>query len=659
MSGRPRWVGWAWLLALVVLCGCCDQKRPPNVILVTWDTVRADHVGQAPDGQDTTPHWTALSESGVSFTQTRTPSPITLPAHATILTGLEPPGHGVRTNGLFQLPADHPTLADRLSAEGWATAAFVSASVLDGAYGLDRGFGHYDDEVESSPFRRLFGERRASASVDAAIGWLETLEPQTPFFLWLHLFDPHLPYEPPADWAARYPDDPYRGEVAYTDEQTGRFIEALETMGHLDSSVLVLTADHGEGLGEHGEPTHAYFVYETTMRVPMLWWAGARSGVQLGGTRTVTAPATLADIAPTLADLLGLAPWEGDGISLLGAMRGESVAPREFALECLDPVYVYSTAPVFAVVDSAGDSWVDLPHRERYHLLGDPDQVTNVYDESMSEEADALFARHQRHWPPETATTAIDPEQLARLEALGYVSGSPTLAEEGSLDYETGRDPKELLPVLALVTQGSGIVTADQGLARADELVDRFGPLPVLAVYRSDQLVQLGRRGEAIQALEAGVESNPHAERLADELELRQNELADDQRLAAAIREALAADPDHPTGRFDLAAVLHRLEELDEAEALYREVLTHDPDDHEARILLARLLGTRREYDQALSTLEQGRTRKGHDPELDCAAGDVLAWYLERPEEARRAFQACRLGGVELSPIQTTISESP
>jgi len=281
---------------------CVDPQEPPgpDVLLVTWDTVRADHVGSGEDGASVTPHWDRVASRGVTFVQARTPAPITLPAHATVLTGLDPHTHGVRTNGLFRLAGDVPTLAERFTAGGWTTAAFVSAAVLDSDYGLARGFGHYDDRVDDSPGKRHYTERSAAHTADAALSWLDGVEGEAPVFMWVHLFDPHLPYEPPPPYDVEFADDPYRGEIAYTDEQTGRLIEGWRTHGRLDRSVVVLAADHGEGLGDHGEPTHAYFIYDSTVRVPLAIAVCEGCGAAAIPGSRLDAPVSLADLAPTL-----------------------------------------------------------------------------------------------------------------------------------------------------------------------------------------------------------------------------------------------------------------------------------------------------------------------------------------------------------------------
>jgi choline-sulfatase len=637
----------------LTLAGClcvfffsCDraENRPaPDVLLVTWDTVRADHVGPGPSGVSITPSWDRVAAEGVSFDQARTPVPITLPAHATVHTGLDPHHHGARTNGLFELSPTVPTLAERFGAGGWTTGAFVSAAVLERGYGLARGFDHYDDRTTGKPGERHYAERPATATVDAALAWLEGVDGERPVFLWVHLFDPHLPYEPPPPHDERHIEDPYRGEIAYTDEQTGRLLDGWSAQGRLERSLVVLAADHGEGLGDHGELTHAFFLYDSTLRIPLAIRVGTELDVTTERASRVEAPVTLSDVAPTLADLAGLATAKSDGISLRGALAGQSVAARPLPLECLEPVYVYGSAPLFGVLDTSDHVWLDLPRRERYDVRADAAQLVDLYTTQDAGRADELFSGFDRAWPPAGPTRQLDPQTLAQLEALGYAQGGTTALGEG------GRDPKDLLPVAQLV-MGQGLDrTPEEALERAQALTEQLGPLPALALYHADRLTDLGRRQAAIAVLEASAAAHPEELRLAQVLDDRRASREGDERLAVAIREALDARPDHPTARFDLALVTHRLERWDEAIALYREVLALTPADDEARLMHARAVGARQGPDAALAILDEGRARTDHSADLDCAAGSLMAWYLDRPQEARAALIACRDAGETLS----------
>ena len=332
---RPR-VGLPVAAALLVLaCSEADDspavaaREPLDVVLVTWDTVRWDHVGTSGRGGGVrarpshTPTWDRFAREGVRFTEARTTAPVTLSAHASILTGLDPPRHGARDNGIFTLRATVPTLAEEFARAGYLTAAFVSAEVLHPRHGLDRGFERYDYFVHRAEHAHTVPERRADKTVDTALAWLARAPTERPLFLWVHLFDPHRPWDAPAPWRDRY--DPYRAEIAFADAQTGRLLDHLAGLGRLRRSLVVITSDHGEGLGEHGETSHAYFAYDSTMRVPLLFWAGARTGISLAPGARIDGIVSLVDLAPTLRALSGL-PERPDGRSLARSAPGRRAA---------------------------------------------------------------------------------------------------------------------------------------------------------------------------------------------------------------------------------------------------------------------------------------------------------------------------------------------
>ncbi len=307
------------LLALAAVSGC--RGGHPNVLLVTFDTTRWDHVGYANGHQGVTPMLDALAKRGTWFSTCVTPQPLTLPSHASIMTGLYPFHHGVRNNGTYIVPDRDVTLAERFQAAGYATHAVVSAFVLDSRFGLDQGFDGYDDDLSGGPKQKMFmfKEIKAEQTAARAVEWLKGgRDKDRPFFLWVHFFDPHADYEPPPEWAAKFPGDPYTGEIAYADHSLGYILKELDDEHLLEGTVVAFTGDHGDGLGEHGENTHSLFIYESTTRVPLLF---AGPGVPKG--KRVDELVRTIDIAPTLLRLAGLeAADEVDGASLVPVWRG-------------------------------------------------------------------------------------------------------------------------------------------------------------------------------------------------------------------------------------------------------------------------------------------------------------------------------------------------
>ena len=291
--------------------------RHPNVVLVTIDTLRADHVGSYGNAAAATPNLDALAARGVRFQTAVAHVPLTGPSHASILTGLTPLAHGFRDNGGYALGTAVKTAAEDFRAAGYRTAAFVSGFPLDRRFGFDRGFETYDDHLPRGNDRRRtpYVERRGDATTDAVLRWFSAPPaPAAPFFLWVHYYDPHAPYEPPGELAGRFRDAPYDGEIAFVDTQLGRLVQALEQKGAMAGTVLLVTADHGESLGEHGEGTHGIFVYDATLRVPFIL---AGPGVAAG--RAAATVARGIDVLPTLLDYAGL--------SASPALEGRSLRP--------------------------------------------------------------------------------------------------------------------------------------------------------------------------------------------------------------------------------------------------------------------------------------------------------------------------------------------
>jgi tetratricopeptide (TPR) repeat protein len=629
------------VLAAVVAVTGCTRTPSPDIVIVTWDTVRADHAGPDSVIPNLTPRLNELARDGVRFTHARTPSPITLPAHAALMTGLRPDETGVRTNGLFALPESATTLAERAKDAGYATGAFISAAVLNPEYGLNQGFDTYNAGGGGTESSTSFAERPANTTVDAALGWMAT-RGETPTFLWVHLFDAHLPLQAPAAFATAHPDNGYAAEIAFADAETGRLFDGLAALGRLDRSLIAVTSDHGEGLGEHGEATHAYFAYDSTVRVPLILRAGPTSGITTK-PGVVRGPAFLTDLAPTLIELLKWPTMPTSGTSLVASLQtGTPLPPRELYIECAEPAFAFGTAPVFGVIDSAGDSWFDLPRREHY-AAGDGDQMHNLYDHATEAMAgDARFGRQDRAWPPRVTRT-LDAAEIERLAALGYVGGGA--ATSAVHDVGEGPDPKDLLPVAALVMSDQPTLAPETALREAVELRAKFGPVPILTMVEADALEAMGRRSEAIKALEEPAKRYPSEGRLQVKLAGFIEAQTQDRALLTAIRAARLERPKDSQVAFDLGFILHRLGELAEAESLYREVLTTTPEDADARVNLARVLGALESDEAALAVL-----RDHPQPEATVLCSMARIQRRDAEDAGIESLRACREAGGELRP---------
>jgi len=564
-------------------------------VLVTIDTLRADHVGCYGATTEATPTLDALARRGVRFETAISPAPLTLPSHATLFTALDPPAHGVRSNGAFRLDEGPATLAERFRSAGFATAAFVSAFVLDRRFGLTRGFERYDDELGVQDEDVGVESRRAGETVDAALGWLEDAPAR--FFLWLHLYDPHAPYEPPEPHQTRQLGRPYDGEIAYADAELGRLLAALDARFPDGRTLVLVTSDHGESLGEHGEPTHAFTVYDATQRVPLIL-AGPSVPAGVVEPRLVR----LADVAPTLLALAGLPPLDGvSGASLLPAPG----APREPGagvawVETLAPQLDLGWSPLLGV-RTPEHKYVRAPRPELYELASDPGETRNLAAErpDLVAELDALVAARaagQRAQP----NLGVDAETAERLRALGYLSAPEPAASGRPLGEVGGPDPKDEIGKLEVLRE----VLTFLKQRRGREALERFAALGALG-FELELL-----RGEA--AL------------LAGELDAARASVERAQRLDA--------------GRANPRVLLGRIEEaagrLDRADAAFREALRLDPEAGGAAVGLGRVAEARGELDAARAHYEKARTLRRIEAE---ALWRLAALEIERggPEAAR------------------------
>jgi arylsulfatase A-like enzyme/Tfp pilus assembly protein PilF len=379
------------LLATSVFAGeeaGTTKASQPDVFLITIDTLRADHVHCYGDANIQTPAIDALAADGIRFTQAFTPSPITNTSHTTILTSLLPSHHGV-TDFAIPLAASHPTWAELLKAKGYQTAGFIGAVILDSktlAPGLDRGFDYYDNFPEHADPKSRWGraERRGGEVVEHAEKWMNE-HPAGAQFVWVHLYDPHDPYEPPEPFATRYKDRLYDGEIAYADSVLGNFVSYLKQHGRYENSLIIIVGDHGEGLGEHGEETHGIFLYDATTHVPMIVKMPATKESAPGKGKVVEGQVRTTDLLPTVVDLLGIAvPASLDGEPLQRLMGGEGASRTAFGET--DYPLRFGWAPLRSVRDG-GFKFIEAPRPEMYDLKADPSESKNVYASASAEAA--------------------------------------------------------------------------------------------------------------------------------------------------------------------------------------------------------------------------------------------------------------------------------
>lgn len=505
----PVWI--AICAALPLLLSSCSHRARPDIVVITLDTVRADRLGCYGNRSGLTPHIDRFAERAVVFEDASCAVPLTLPSHATIFTGRYPTATGVRNNGTFVLPESETTLAEMLLARGWRTGAVIAAFPLQSRYGLAQGFQIFDEDLPPPPtgsgagFSVHFNERDARTVTDRALSVWARLT-GGPRFLWVHYFDAHAPYAAPEPWGSAHATDPYEGEIAYVDSEVGRLLEAIDR-GAPDA-VIVLAADHGEGLGEHGEKTHGVFVYQSTIRVPLViralgrWPEGKR----------VPQPVTLADIVPTILRLTGAgAPADLDGADLGPALNGTKPPGREVYAESYLPLLQFRFSPLTMIRDGPL-KYIDAPTVELYDLGSDPGETRNLAGNREPQSAMASrLAIVVGHGDPDAgrrATGALDAESEGRLRSLGYASAGATDTAHGA----GARDPKTVTAYLQRYDHAIGLASAgriEDGLAELRSLLPE-APENYMAHYQiAAALLAAGRPDEARRELEQVVAAAP------------------------------------------------------------------------------------------------------------------------------------------------------
>lgn len=434
------------VLLLIVLAGCGRAPEHPNVVIITFDTTRADHLGTYGFSLAHTPTIDRLAAEGVRFDNAVSAAPITAVSHATIMTGLLPPAHGVRDNGSFALGDAAVTLAERFKAAGYETRAYVSAIVLNRRYKLDQGFDVYDDDLwnEKEPKLFMIRKRPARETINHVLGWYDkrvAKADKKPFFLWVHLFDPHEPHTPPM-WARALAPTSYDAAITYADHELGRLVDALRKSGELDRTVFVFTADHGESLGEHGEKTHAIFVYRATTWVPLI----VRYPPVMPQGKPYPGPVRNEDIAPTVLDLAHVPGAKSmQGVDLTPLARGDVPEPDlpQYSESKLSELG-FGMAPLFAV-SKGGFKFIRAPRPELYDLTRDPHELHNLYGEpqyqtkadALNVELEKLLQDSAKHAIASQASP-MSKETMQALQSLGYLQGPADRAAASGMDPKDG-----------------------------------------------------------------------------------------------------------------------------------------------------------------------------------------------------------------------------
>jgi arylsulfatase A-like enzyme/Tfp pilus assembly protein PilF len=621
-----------------------------NLLLVTLDTTRADHLGCYGDRRAETPRLDRLAAEGALVENAVAVAPLTLPSHASILTGLYPPRHGVRDNADFRLPSAETTLAEHLEQHGYKTAAVVGSLVLSSFLGLSQGFDAYDEPGAASDGKlslyRPIVERPASEVTDAAIAALNRFGGSS-FFLWVHYYDPHHPYSPPPPYATRFADRPYDGEIAFTDMQLGRLLDDLSRRGILDRTLVVVTADHGESLGEHGEKTHGLLLYDADIRVPLI----LRLPGSIPATRRVGGVVSGVDVVPTVLDLMALPPLPGtQGRSFAAAARGGDVPAREPAYaEAVYGERIYGWSPAYAL-RGAGRKFIEAPEPEIYDLGADPRETANLAASRSGEVAssrDRLQAiREALGSADASARETMDADARAKLSSLGYLSGGAS-----DVVRRTRPDPKKLVAEHVRFLEAKSLVGAGrpkEALALAGEVLKADPENPAALGLSGMLLFSAGRRDLGLSQLEAAARSAPGVYENQWNLANAHHVLGRLSEAARGYRSALALQPSSAEAHYALGNALFGTGDTTGAIREYQEAVRLGLASPSVRAALGAALGAAGDLGGAEAALRAAVDANPRFAEAWNKLGTVLE-KAGRKEDAREAYRKA----LDASPGQT------
>ncbi len=674
----PHRARWAWVLGIGLLgaAGLAakllftpDQSDPIprgegfNILLISMDTTRADHLGCYGHPGIKTPNIDRLAAEGTIFTQCTATAPLTLPSHASIMTGTDPYVHGVRENGSYHLHGDNETLAEALRAAGYATAAEVAAFVLNREFGLDQGFDVYHDTYGApvragEQARKAYSERSAGEVCAGAMDWLRK-NGQKRFFLFVHFFDPHEPYAPPSRFASQY-RNPHLGEIAYVDEQIGRLMAELQSLGVDDKTLVILTADHGEGLGQHNESTHSVFVYDTTMAVPLIFRCPGR----IPKGQAVHAQVRTIDIAPTVLAFLEMEPMaDAQGRSLLPLMAEPSGNPGLWAYgESMFPMLNFDFAPL-RVFRAGGWKYIHAPRAELYHVSEDPGELRNL---AAAEPQRVATMRKQLYALIENAPVVVgassrrhmSASDIEKLQGLGYMGAAAPLAggsqvSELDLLEPRGLDPKDYVDEIDLSIRASSLRSAGdlEGAERAlGELFARAPRRSQRSWWAQRNLAKVlegkGQKEDAIEAYENALHIRPRDSETLTDLGLVLAKLGRIDEAILRFREALGIEPVLARTHRSYARALRVKGESDEAIRHFRLALEMDPQVAKAWYSLGFLLEERGDHAEVVKCWRAGLALSPSDSHMV----NNLAWLLATcpDDQVRDGAEAVRLGEMAL-----------
>jgi arylsulfatase A-like enzyme/Tfp pilus assembly protein PilF len=602
-------------MVLLLLRPGDSVRRVGNVVLISIDTCRADYVGCYGNPRRITPNVDKIAGQGTIFKNVITSVPLTLPAHCSMLTGTIPPYHQVHDNLDYKLDESNVTLAEILKEHGFVTAGIISASILDSQFGISQGFDMFNDHLEDERGGGLMVERSAEATTRLALEWLAQNKSKR-FFLFLHYFDPHFDYTPPEPFASRFADNLYAGEIAYADYCIGRVIQALKDLGLFDAALIIITGDHGEMLGEHGELTHGYFIYQSAVKVPLIFKLPDQTK-----SRQVESVAGLIDIVPTVCSLLNIRPPEVQGKDLSPYLFGKSVPgeERHIYTESLIPTK-YNANSLLGIV-SKDVKYIQTTRPELYNLENDPDESQNLVDDEP-QKARILQGRLREILEASVqegragSNTVLDEQARKRLESLGYVSGS--VAEEFEFD-QSKDDPKDMIDLHVSVEKIHHLIARkelDEAKRLCEELLLRHDDYYGLYRHLGRIYFEEGDKQKAQAYMRKSLELNPDQPGLHFNLGMLLAEQGKYDDAAQHLKEVLRLNPDQILAHNKLALVLEAQGDLDGAIYHLSESLRIKADQHDAHNQIARLFYKMGRFDEAVKHWRLSLRLKPDQPEV-------------------------------------------
>jgi arylsulfatase A-like enzyme/Tfp pilus assembly protein PilF len=617
-------------------------KAPKNLLLVTIDTLRADHLGSFGYAAAQTPRLDALARSGLRFARATTVMPLTLPAHSSLMTGTFPAWHGVRDNGGFYLGEDQATLAETLRDKRFRTGGFVSSFVLDHRWGIAQGFEKFFDDFDLELFEDAPGmdaiQRPGSETVDQALLWLSA-DRERPFFAWVHLYDPHTPYEAKEPFRSGFPDTligAYDAEIAATDAQLGRLLDALEAEGRLADTLVIVTGDHGEMLGEHGEPTHGFFIYDAATHIPVIV---SGPGVP---AREVPNQIRIVDLMPTALELLRVAaPKQVQGVSLMPLARGEPLSLVAHS-ESWYPRYHYGWSELISLQDDR-IQYIRAPRPELYDLQADP---LELVDKSADEPArvaaiDRALTRELARYKSAGAAKGpqtVDAEAEERLTALGYIGGSVSARH---LEDRPRGDPKDKIRLYILLKQASGASAEgkiDEAIATVQEAIAADPEIVEAHMLLGNFEKKAKRPTQAIASYKRALKLDPEHQGALFSLAIAYKDTGRLEEARVGFERAQKLDPRNGKVLWQLADLLMQQGQQDDAQVVIQDALARKVDEHRFWLKLGESQIEAKQFDEAERSLRLALAKK---PGLDVANFNLGLVHEERGdiEKAIAAYE--------------------